>query len=241
MIRTVRLPLIGSSTTNTRCWMPATWCSSTRPARALAICAERTRKRRFSASIRMRTPLRISSSSSCRGTTAGIRRSICSAKAMAPPARPRWPSILENEKSLDLNGVILLSQILNFDNSVGWAAVQSGRGSALCAGVADLYRNRVVSPQAAESAGRAGTAAAGSGEFRHDRLHAGACRRLDLERRAQGGDRRASCTITPVCRPITSSAPICASTAASSRRRCWARKSPPAGWTPDLPGRPSIR
>ena len=46
------------------------------------------------------------------------------------------------------------------------AAVQSGRRSALCAGVADLRRDRVVSPQAAESAGRARAVAAGGGEVR---------------------------------------------------------------------------
>ena len=97
--------------------MPAIWSSSMRPAPASAICAAPTRRRRSSASIRMPTRLPISSSSFCRGTIAGIRRNTCSAKATARRAPRRWPTSCENEKSLDLNGVILLSQILNFDDS----------------------------------------------------------------------------------------------------------------------------
>ena len=37
---------------------------------------------------------------------------------MEPRARRRSQTFLQSEKSLDLNGIILLSQILNFDNSV---------------------------------------------------------------------------------------------------------------------------
>src|SRR5258707_538715 len=69
---------------NSRCSMPAIWCSSTRPEPVSATCAARTRKRRSSASIKTRSA------------------------ALA--------YLLQNENSLDLNGVILLSQILNFDN-----------------------------------------------------------------------------------------------------------------------------
>jgi len=48
------------------------------------------KERPFTASIRMRMRSPISSLNSCRGTTAGIRPSIYSAKVMAPRARPRW-------------------------------------------------------------------------------------------------------------------------------------------------------
>ena len=84
-------------------------------------------------------------------------------------------NILENEKSLDLNGVILLSQISEFRQQRRRAAIQSGHGSTLCAGVADLCGHRVVSPQAAESTGSARAAVAEVEEFRDD---ATICRRL---------------------------------------------------------------
>ena len=80
------------STTNTHSSMPATWCSSMRPARASGICAVRTRRRRFSAWIRTRMRLRTSSWNSSPGTAVGTRRNICSAKATEPRVRRCWPT-----------------------------------------------------------------------------------------------------------------------------------------------------
>jgi len=54
--------------------------------------------------------------------------------------------ILEHEKSLDLNGIVLLSQVLNFDDGGRSAAIQSRRGSALRTGAAHVRGHRVVPP-----------------------------------------------------------------------------------------------
>ena len=60
-------------------------------------------------------PSPASSCASSASTTAGTRPSTSSAKATEPPAPPSSSNILENDKDIDLNGVILLSQIFNFD------------------------------------------------------------------------------------------------------------------------------
>jgi len=62
-------------------------------------------------------PSRTSSSSSCRGTAAGNSPKYVFGESYGTTRSAVLASILEQEKSLDLNGVILLSQILNFDDS----------------------------------------------------------------------------------------------------------------------------
>ena len=59
------------------------------------------------------------------------------------------------QKSIDLNGVILLSQIFNFTTDIDGPRRQSRRGSAVCAGAAHLRRDRLVSQKAPAAAGRA--------------------------------------------------------------------------------------
>ena len=75
------------------------------------IVRQRQAKRNFSASIRTRTRSPTSSSSSCRNMDDGIRRNICSARAMARRALRFWPTNSRPNDDVDFNGVILLSQI----------------------------------------------------------------------------------------------------------------------------------
>ena len=88
-------------------------------------------------------------------------------------------SILENEKDLDLNGIILLVAGIELRRRRRRTAVQPGRRSALHARAADLHGHRVVSPQAPEPAAGSRAAAARGRELRAQRLFAGARRRLD--------------------------------------------------------------
>ena len=67
---------------------------------------------------------------------------------------PRSAVLSADLQNVDLNGIILLSAILSFDNSIDVAAVQPGCGSGLCAGSADLRGDRVLSPQAAQRSRR---------------------------------------------------------------------------------------
>ena len=60
--------------------------------------------------------------------------------------------MLETERDVDFNGVILLSQILNFNFSADDPQFNPGVESALPAGAADLCGHGVVSPQAAGDA-----------------------------------------------------------------------------------------
>jgi len=97
-------------------------------------------------------------------------------------------NILEHEKSLDLNGIILLSQILNFDDSVdqpqfnpGWTCRTYWRCPRI--------RHGVVPPQAAEPARRARTSVERSRKLRVGRLLAGAGGGIEFERRTQIGNR----------------------------------------------------
>ncbi len=88
-ISTRRRRRMGWSITTTACSMSATSSSSMRRAPDSARSPTRTRGRRnISASISMRMRSPSSSASSCRNTAAGIRRSICSAKATARRVRP---------------------------------------------------------------------------------------------------------------------------------------------------------
>ena len=59
---------------------------------------------------------------------------------------------LEADRSIDFNGVILLSQILNFDLSPDRPDGQSRHRSAVPDGAADLCRHRLVPPQTARRA-----------------------------------------------------------------------------------------
>ena len=65
----------------------------------------------------MRRRLPISSRSFWRNTGGGIRRNICSAKVTAPRGRRCFLDVLETDRDVDFNGMILLSQILNFNFS----------------------------------------------------------------------------------------------------------------------------
>ena len=60
--------------------------------------------------------------------------------------------ILQSEKSLDLNGVVLLSQILCFDDSADGPQFNPGVDQPYVLVLPTYHRNRLVSPQAAESA-----------------------------------------------------------------------------------------
>ncbi len=97
-------------------------------------------------------------------------------------------NILQNEKSLDLNGVILLSQILNFDTSADEPQFNPGVDLPYAlalptyAATAWYHHKLPNQPAALEPLLQRGR------EFRADRLSAGACGGLDVERRTQGGD-----------------------------------------------------
>ena len=95
-------------------------------------------------------------------------------------------NILENEKSLDLNGVILLSQILNFDDSPDGPQFNPGidlpyvLALPTYAATAWYHHKLPNQPAALEPLAARGR------EFRHDRLRAGAwrpARRLSAERK----------------------------------------------------------
>ena len=86
---------------------------------------------------------------------------------------------LETNHDIDFNGVILLSQILNFDLERRWRRDQSRHRSALRDRAADLCGDGVVSQQAAGSeAGRSHGVRAWRRELRDERLCAGAAARL---------------------------------------------------------------
>ena len=61
-------------------------------------------------------------------------------------------NILENKHDIDLNGVILLSQIFNFTTDIDQPRSQPGRGPALRAGAADLCGHGLVPQKAAATA-----------------------------------------------------------------------------------------
>ncbi len=107
-------------------------------------------------------------------------------------------NILESEKSLDLNGIILLSQILNFDNSVDQPQFNPGVDLPYVLALPTYtatawYHHKLPNQPAALE-----PLLQRSREFRADRLLAGAGGGLDLERRAQIGRSPRGCTTTPV-------------------------------------------
>ena len=59
-------------------------------------------------------------------------------------------NLLENKQNIDLNGVILLSQIFNFTTDIDRPEAQSRRGPALRAGAADLCRDGLVPQETAQ-------------------------------------------------------------------------------------------
>ena len=99
-------------------------------------------------------------------------------------------NVLETEDDTDFNGVILLSQILNFDDTVDAVVDNPGRRSPLRACAAHLCRNGVVSPQATRYEPVVRFAPRRSRAVRDGRLCRGAARRLDPERRSARCDRR---------------------------------------------------
>jgi AraC-like DNA-binding protein len=96
-------------------------------------------------------------------------------------------NILENENSVDLNGVILLSQILNFDTSIDGPQFNPGIDLPYELALAHVRRHGVLSPQAAAATGGAGAVPRRSEAVRAGRLRAGDDGRFALERRAKTG------------------------------------------------------
>ena len=133
-------------------------------------------------------------------------------------------NILENEKALDLNGVILLSQILNFDDSADGPQFNPGVDLpyelALPTYTATAWYHHKLPNQPAALE----PLAQGGREFRLDGLCAGAWRPAPRSAPRRKSAIAASCTPIRGFPRTTSSAPICASTAGSSRRRCWAAR-----------------
>ena len=222
--------------------MRATWCSSTRPARDSAICAGADKEKAFygvdqdahafanfiveflSRHGRWNSPKYLF------GESYGTTRSAVLA------------NILEQEKSLDLNGVILLSQILNFDDSADGPQFNPGVDLPYelvlptYTATAWYHHKLPNQPAALEPL------AARSREVRpvaitRRRLAPGAA--LTAERKSAIAARLQRLYRT--AGGLHREAPICASTAGSSRRSCWAARPRPGGSTPASPGRPSTR
>ena len=105
------------STTPRACWMPPTWCSSMRREPVSAASRARTRRRPSSASIRTLTPSPSSSRSSSRKYGRWNSPKYLFGESYGTPRSAVVVNQLESDRSIDLNGVILLSQILSFDLS----------------------------------------------------------------------------------------------------------------------------
>ena len=96
-------------------------------------------------------------------------------------------NILQEEKSIDLNGVILLSQILAFDNSADGPEFNPGVDQPYALALADLCRDRLVPQASAQSARGAGAVHQGSRGLCSGRIHLSALAQgsaLSPERRA---------------------------------------------------------
>ena len=96
---------------------------------------------------------------------------------------------LENNWNIDLNGVILLSQIFNFTVDIDQPTINPGSRSAVSTGAAHLRSDGVVSQEAAEPACRAGAAFERGGGLCDGGLRAcvGAGNRHQRDRKAAGG------------------------------------------------------
>ena len=231
------------STTPTACSTPATWCSSTRRAPASPASPARTRRRPSTASTPTPTPSPSSSSASCPSTAAGTRPSTCSARAMARRARRCWSTSWRPSDDVDFNGVILLSQILNFDLSADGPEFNPGTDEpyiiALPTYAATAWYHNLL------PGGRPADLEAFLKEVEHFATGDYAQRPAGRRRASTRPSARrspSSSPSTPACRSPTSSRPTCGSTAASSRRPCrTSRASPPAGSTRASPAPTSIR
>ena len=90
--------------------------------------------------------------------------------------------ILESEKSLDLNGVILLSQVLNFDDGVDAPQFNPGVDLPYALALPTYTATAWYHHKLAQSARRARAVAAGGGSLCDGRVLAGSCGGLDIER-----------------------------------------------------------
>ena len=111
---TRRRALFASSTTTRACSTRATSCSSTRPAPASAASPARTRRRPSTASTRTSTPSPSSSPSSCRKYGRWNSPKYVFGESYGTMRGAGLALALQNA-DVDLNGVILLSDILNWD------------------------------------------------------------------------------------------------------------------------------
>ncbi len=150
-------------------------------------------------------------------------------------------SLLENEKELDLNGIILLSQILNFDDSADAPQYNPGVDLPYVLALPTYtatawYHHKLPNqPDALEPLLR---------EVENFALTDYA-QALGRGRIAQCGAKIRDCGEAARCtrgsRPTTSSGRICASTAGNSKRPCSAARPRPAGSTRASPAPRSIR
>ena len=105
------------STTPTACSTRATWFSLTHPEQASAVSTVKIRKRHSGSSIRMLTPLPVSSPAFSPNYQRWNSPKYLFGESYGTTRSAVVAGILETESHIDLNGVILLSQILNFDDS----------------------------------------------------------------------------------------------------------------------------
>ena len=201
----------GWSTTASRCSTSPTWCSSIRSAPATA--ARRRARTRSSSTASARTSSRSASSSACGrpASSAGRRRSSWPARATAPPAPPASSHYLQERHGMYLNGIVLLSTVLNFADQ----PLRRRQRPALRALPADLHRDGLV-PQ--EAAGRPpegrpqARRSPRSRTLRRRRVHPGADAGSPALRRRSGATSPPSSPATPGSRRSTSSTPTCGPT-----------------------------
>ena len=148
--------------------------SSTRPARASVESPARTRRKPSTASMPTPTPSRNSSPAFLSKYSRWNSPKYLFGESYGTTRSAALINLLETDRHVDFNGVILLSQILNFDLSADGPQFNPGVNLALSAGASDLCCDGLVPPQAAGHAqGLAGALGRGRA-FRHDRLWLGA-------------------------------------------------------------------
>ena len=113
---------------------------------------------------------------------------------------PRSAVLSAMLQNVDLNGIILLSQILSFDNSVDGPKLNPGVDQAYALGLPTyaataFYHKKLPSP-----AGGAGAVSGGGGAVCAGRLHAARCWRGASCRRRGSRRWRRSCTTIRGCR-----------------------------------------
>ena len=130
---------------------------------------------------------------------------------------------LETEQSVDLNGIILLSQILCFSNDIDAPQFNPGVDQAYALALPTYaatawYHHRVPgNPERTQAVPRA------SRTVCDERLSRRTRGRRTLDRGAQTRGRAKNCTSSPDCRSTTSKKRTCASMAVNSRRPCRTR------------------